>query len=308
MVAAEFFLSVHALRLKTMESKHPTGVGLGLRWELLDDVLDAGDSPCGKIRFFEISPENYMRRGGFSPNALARIAERYPLTTHGLTMSLGGTDPLDAQYFEDLATFLRRFDTGWHSDHLSFSGGNGVLLHDLLPVPFTSPTAKRIAARVREATERLEKQMAVENVSYYLTLGRNALDEEQFIRGILERADCGLLLDLNNLDVNAKNHGFDAWAWLERIPLEKVVEIHVAGPELWPNGLLIDTHGSPVRDSVHDLLRWVIERKGPVPILLERDNNVPSFDELLGEVERLDAVYQAALRQWQTQGEASRDA
>lgn len=286
-----------------MEAKHPTGVGLGLRWELLDEVLNASEQQRAMIRFFEISPENYMRRGGYSPNALARIAERHPLTTHGLTMSLGGTDPLDAAYFQDLAPFLRRFETGWHSDHLSFSGDGGVLLHDLLPVPFTSQTAKRIAERVREAAERLEKSMAVENVSYYVTLGRNALDEVDFIRDILERADCGLLLDLNNLDVNAKNHGFDSWAWLEQIPLERVVEIHVAGPELWPNGLLIDTHGTPVRDSVFDLLRWVVERKGPVPILLERDNHVPPFEELLGEIERLDAVYQAALRHWETSRE-----
>lgn len=291
-----------------MDTKNPVGVGLGLRWEFLDEVLDADQQSLAPIRFFEISPENYMRRGGRFPHALARIAERHPITTHGLMMSLGSTDPLQNAYFEELARFLRPLQCAWHSDHLSFSGLDGVLLHDLLPVPFTSRTAKRIAERIGEASARLDRPMAVENVSYYVMLGQTQIDETDFIREILDQADCGLLLDLNNLDVNAKNHGFDAWQWLARIPLERVVEIHVAGPETWPDGLLLDTHGSPVQESVYELLRWVLERTGPKPVLLERDNNFPTFNDLLEEVKKIDAVYGAAMRVWKENREANRAA
>lgn len=291
-----------------MDSKNPSGVGLGLRWELLNDVLDADEQRLSPIRFFEISPENYMRRGGHFPRSLARIAERHCLTTHGLMMSLGSTDPFDLSYFEELKRFLDRFNGQWHSDHLSFSGLDGVMLHDLLPVPFTSQSARRIADRIREASQRLERPMVVENVSYYATMGSSASAEVDFVAEVLEQADCGLLLDLNNLDVNAKNHQFDPWSWLAKIPLDRVVEIHLAGPELWPNGLLIDTHGSPVRESVYDLLQWVIERTGPKPVLLERDNNVPSFDELLDEIKKIDAVYRAALCTWEKNRQAHRAA
>jgi len=282
-----------------------TGVGLGLRFEFLDDVLDSTPERLQHVAFFEVSPENYMRRGGYVPAALARVAEQKALTTHGLMMSLGGTDPFDGPYLDELRLFLSRFGTGVHSDHLSFSGLDGAVLHDLLPVPFTRPTARRIAERIREASDRIERPMAVENVSYYLTLGSTPQDEPSFIHDVLDLADCSLLLDLNNLDVNASNHGFDAWEWLERIPLERVVEIHVAGPEPWRDGLLLDTHAAPVQPSVYRLLEWVLERTGPLPVLLERDNNVPELDELLREVGRLDATYRAALQRWSQRAEAN---
>jgi uncharacterized protein (UPF0276 family) len=278
-----------------MKQPHPFGIGLGLRWEFLDEVLTAQSGDLAPVSFFEISPENYMRRGGFYPAALERVAERHAVTTHGLSMSLGSTDALDDAYLTELAAFLTRFGGDWHSDHLSFSGVGGAFLHDLLPVPFTSRSAQRVAARVRQASERIERRMAVENVSYYASLGGAPLDEASFVTEVLETANCGLLLDLNNLDVNAHNHGFDAREWLARVPLERVVEIHVAGPETWKDGLLLDTHGSEVRPSVYELLSYVIERVGPKPVLLERDNNVPSLTDLLAEVRALDATYRAAL-------------
>jgi uncharacterized protein (UPF0276 family) len=150
--------------------------------------------------------------------------------------------------------------------------------------------------------------MVVENISYYLELGRSSLPEPVFIREILERADAQLLLDPNNLDVNATNHGFDPWAWLAQIPLDRVVELHVAGPEALDDGLLVDTHGAPVGARVFDLLAWVVERIGPVPVLLERDNNVPPLAELLAEVRALDGVYRAAVEAWRRREEASRAA
>jgi uncharacterized protein (UPF0276 family) len=291
-----------------METGRVTGVGLGLRWEFLQAVLDNEVEVASAVRFFEISPENYMRRGGYYPDALAKVAERHKLVTHGLMMSLGSPDPLDQRYFKELKRFLDRFGGAWHSDHLSFGGIDGATLHDLLPIPFTRAAARHVAERVRRAQDSLQRPMAVENISYYMPVGHAQLSEPEFIGEVLERADCKLLLDVNNLDVNAKNHGFDSWAWLRAIPLDRVVEIHVAGPEPWSEELLIDSHGAPVRPDVYELLSWVVERTGPVPVLLERDNNIPSLAELLAEVRKLDETYQAALRRHAAGKEASRAA
>lgn len=282
--------------LSLRSAASPTGVGLGLRGSFIAEV-DAGAAD-GRVPFFEISPENHMRRGGARPARLARIRERFPVLTHGLSMSLGGLEPLDPDYFAELRQFLAPIGEHWHSDHICFCGTDGKQLHDLLPVPFTSASARRIAARVREAADRLERPMAVENISYYLPLGVPSVDEPAFIAELLERADCGLVLDVNNVFVNAQNHGFDARAWLARIPLARVVQLHIAGHEFWDDvrqDLIIDTHGAPVRAEVDELLAWVIERTGPLPVLLERDNNIPALPELLGERDRLQAIYDAAL-------------
>ena len=179
----------------------PTGIGLGLRAAFVREVW-AGEAD-GKVAFLELAPENYMHRGGRSPARLEAIADRFDVITHGLMMSLGGTDPLRDDYFEQLGAFVHRYQSPWHSDHLCFSGHDGALLHDLLPVPFTSHTAKRIAARVREARDRLEIPMAVENISWYAELGQSTCDEADFVTEILEEADCGMLLDVNNVFVNA---------------------------------------------------------------------------------------------------------
>ncbi len=278
-------------------TNHPIeGVGLGLRWAFLSDVIEGAAE--GAVKFFEVSPENYMRRGGYFPEALERVAERHPLITHGLMMSIGSTDPYDQRYFEELRSFVSRFGGAWHSDHLTFSGLDGAMLHDLFPLPLTRKMAHHVADRIREAQDRLGKPMAVENISYYLELGHSEMTEPEFIREVIERADCGLLLDVNNVDVNAKNHGFDAKAWIDDIPLERVVEIHVAGPEEWDQGLLLDTHGSPVRSDVYELLAHALERSGPRPVLLERDNNIPPLSELLEEVRMVDETYQAAMKRY----------
>jgi uncharacterized protein len=285
-----------------MRSDVPTGIGLGLRAAFLDRV--ARGEADGAISFIEISPENYMHRGGRVPRSLDEASTRHRVITHGLMMSLGGTDPFDRDYFATLKAFLDRHDPPWHSDHLCWSGVGGVLLHDLLPLPFTGRVAKRVAARVREARDRLERPMAVENISWYMLAGASSLDETEFLSEILEEADCGLLLDVNNVYVNASNHGFDARAWLERIPLERVWQLHIAGhervpeqPDAGPGGptLIIDTHGADVRDEVQALLRWVIERTGPKPVLLERDSNIPPLPQLLEEVQQLGEVYRQAL-------------
>ncbi len=274
---------------------HPTGIGLGLRSAIIAEI-DAGEAD-GALAFLEVSPENYLWRGGKSVDRLARIRERFPLLGHGLTMNLGGLDPFDDRFFAELKGFLDRNPTPWYSDHLCFCN-NDSEFHDLLPPPFTRSTASRIAGRIREASDRLERPMLVENVSYYLALGEMEMDEPEFIAEILDQAGCGLLLDVNNAFVNAQNHGFDPYAWLERIPLERVRQLHVAGHESWDDDTLIDTHGADVRDEVYAMMAWVVERIGPVPVLLERDNHIPPLAELLAEVRQLDATYQEALSRW----------
>jgi uncharacterized protein (UPF0276 family) len=279
----------------------PTGIGLGLRARFIDRVA-AGEAD-GVPAFVEIAPENYMDRGGRLPARLERVAERFPVICHGLMMSLGGTDPFDPEYFAFLKGFLDRYDPPWHSDHVCWSSLDGTVLHDLLPVPFTPAAARRVASRVVEARDRLERPMAIENISWYMRLGAPGMDEPEFLVEILERADCGLLLDVNNVFVNAQNHGFDPYAWLRRIPLERVLQLHVAGHERWDD-VIIDTHGATVRDEVYDLMAWVIERTGPRPVLLERDSSIPPLPELLDEVRRLDAVYQGAVERWQAHAAA----
>lgn len=274
----------------------PTGVGLGLRAKILPQVEDGQAE--GKIAFVELSPENFMHRGGSIPRRLEQVAQRHPVICHGLTMSLGGSDPFNDEYFANLRGFLDRHNPPWHSDHLCFAGLDGALLHDLLPVPFTTASAKRIAARLAEARDRLERPMAVENISWYARLGHSEKDEPEFITEVLERADCGLLLDVNNILVNTLNHGGDPLEFLSRIPLDRVWQMHVAGHESYDNGLVIDTHGETVKDEVYELMAWVIERVGPKPVLLERDTNIPPLAELLDEVGRLQTRYDQAVSRW----------
>jgi uncharacterized protein len=275
------------------------GVGLGLRRELLDELLellDEGDPRLQAISFFELSPENFMRRGGFMPAAVDRVRARFPILSHGLMMSAGGVDPFDDAYFAELRRYLARIGAPFHSDHLSFSGTGGNILHDLLPVPLSSASARHVAARAREARDRLEMPFALENVTHYLVPGEATLDEADFIADVLDTSDAGLLLDVNNVYVNATNYGFDAVAFMAKLPLRRVVEIHVAGHERFAeDDLLIDTHGAPVIAPVLDLLTWAVARTGPVPVLLERDHNVPGMDALLADLGPIAAAYQRGL-------------
>lgn len=292
-----------SLRERLHDSTTPTGVGLGLRAEFIARV-HAGEA-TGKVAFFEVSPENYIGRGGRVSNLFEAIAEREPLITHGLMMSLGGVDPLDPGYFADLRQFLARHGSGWHSDHLCFSSQGGAVLHDLLPVPHDEATALRVAARIREAQDRLERPLAIENISYYLPVGEPQLSEAEFVTLVCEEADCGLLLDVNNIYVNSKNFGFDVHEMLAGYPLDRVVQLHVAGHTHWDRfDMFLDDHGSTAEPTVHELMAWVVERTGPVPVLLERDKKIPPLTELLAEVAALQASYDRALAGREPQAEA----
>jgi len=269
-----------------------SGVGLGLRWDFLEEVLEG---PTVDVAFFEVSPENYMRRGGYYPAALERIGRRYPLVTHGLSLSIGAEAEPDRTYVAELATEVERLGSPWHSDHLALTSGAGRVFHELLPLKFCRDVAYRVADRLEALAEALARPVAIENVTYYAHAGHAELSESDFLHTLFERTRAGLLFDVNNVYVNAQNHGFDARAALASFPLERAVELHVAGHTRTESGLLIDTHGAPVAAPVLELLAATLERTGPLPVLLERDNDVPPLAELLAEVRAVSGVVERAL-------------
>jgi uncharacterized protein (UPF0276 family) len=291
-------------------SSNIQGIGLGLRRDFIDDVLaslDEGRSLPG-VSFFEISPENYMRRGGYFPAALERISERYRFLTHGLTLSVGAVDPFDAGYMAELGDFIASTGAPFHSDHLCFSGSDGRMLHDLLPLPLSRAAAVHVAARIREAQGRLGLPFAIENITHYLIPGAPSLGEAEFIGEVLLRSDATLLLDVNNVYVNAQNYGFDPIAFLRQLPLDRVVQLHIAGhTRSEEDDVIIDTHGADVIPEVLDLCAWVIERTGPLPVVLERDHNLPPLDDLLVEVARVEEAYARGLAAREAHLTAARD-
>jgi len=268
------------------------GVGLGLRWDFLEEVVDGPPLP---IDFFEVSPENYMRRGGYYPAQLEKLLERYRLVTHGLTLSIGAADEPDRDYLAELKTELVRTRSPYHTDHLCFSSAGRRSLHELMPLQRSRRNVARIAERAERVRDALGVPFALENISYYVHPGRAELSELDFLMGVLDACDAGLLLDVNNVYVNSLNHGFDPRAFVAALDLSRVVEIHVAGHTRKASGLVLDTHGAEVVDPVYDLLAFTLARSGPRPVLLERDNNVPELSELLRELDRIRAVYDAAV-------------
>jgi hypothetical protein len=282
-VAAEQVVSEDAPRIE--------GIGIGYRHAMAQRTLEQA---VPQIRWLEIHPENYVQRGGRFRHMLERARERFPLVTHGLTMGFGAVEPAEDAYVRPLRAFLHEIGAPWHSEHLCFSGTDGVMLHDLLPLPFTRESVATAVARIREARDRLELPIAVENISYYAQAGHCEMSELDFLLEVLEQADAKLLLDVNNVFVNGKNHRFDPRSYIDRVPSERVVQIHVAGHHVRKDALVIDTHGEAVCDGVYELLEYTLRRVGPVPVLLERDQNFPPFAELVAEVERLDDIYRRA--------------
>lgn len=268
------------------------GVGLGLRWDFLEEVVEGPQLP---VDFFEVSPENYMRRGGYYPAQLEQLRERYPLVTHGLTLSIGAEDAPDAEYLRELRAEVARTGSPLHSDHLCFSSLGPRSLHELLPLQHSQRNIARVAERARRMQDILGVPFALENITYYVHPGRAEMPELEFLSAVLEASGAGLLLDVNNVYVNALNHGTDPADFIRRLDLSRVVEIHVAGHTRKPSGLVLDTHGAPVADPVLSLLELTLRLSGPKPVLLERDNDVPPLPELLAEVAALRAVYERAV-------------
>lgn len=270
-----------------------SGIGIGLRHPLAGALF--AEAPEA-LRWLEIHPENYIDRGGRYARLRAAASERWPLLTHGLTMGFGSQQPFDAQYLRKLAALVASEECPWHSDHLCISAVDGVYLHDLLPLPANGRMLALAAARIREARAALGVPIAIEPVSYYAQPPGGDRAEATFLAELLEEADARLLLDVNNVYVNAMNFGFDPRAFIDQLPLERVVQLHVAGHAVRADGLRIDTHAEPICEAVYDLFGYAMRKLArPVPVLLERDDNFPPFAELVAEVQRLDAIYQASL-------------
>lgn len=262
-------------------SRQPS-VGLGLRRGLLKDLQAA---PAGDFDFLEVAPENWIGVGGAHGAALRELAERYPLSCHGLSLSLGGPAPLDCSFLQEVRVFLDHHRVEHYSEHLSYCSDDGHL-YDLLPLPFTEEAVHHVAARIRQSQDILGRRLAVENVSYYAA-PRQDMDEVTFTNAVLREADCDLLLDVNNVYVNAINHGFDPQAFLARIEPGRVVGMHVAGHFDESDSLKIDTHGASVKPQVWSLLAEAYARFGAQPTLLERDFNFPAFAELVAELQTI---------------------
>jgi hypothetical protein len=232
--------------------------------------------------------------GGRPLRVLGEVRAQAPLVLHGVSLNLGSSDPLSADYLDQLATLAARFEPAWLSDHLCWTGVQGENLHDLLPLPLTQESVRHVAPRIAQVQDRLGRRIAIENVSSYAAFHADAMPEWEFLAAVCDEADCGLLLDVNNVFVSAHNHGFDAGAYLDAVPGERVFQIHLAGHS--ENGaLLIDTHDHAVRDEVWDLYARVLRRIGPVSTLIEWDDRIPELDVLVQEVERARAVAAAAL-------------
>lgn len=258
------------------------GAGLGLRRTLLGPLAD---QPADQVSFMEVAPENWIGVGGQFGKQFRSFTERYPFVTHGLSLSLGGPSPLDEAFLYRLKRFLDTHQIRYYSEHLSYCSDDGHL-YDLMPIPFTDEAVRYVAARIRRTQEILERRIAVENVSYYAAPGKE-MEEIDFLNAILEEADCDLLLDVNNIYVNSINHRYDAEAFLQQIPAERIGYIHVAGHYNEAEDLLVDTHGATVTDPVWALLEKAYARCGVIPTLLERDFNIPPLPELLGEVKQI---------------------
>jgi uncharacterized protein (UPF0276 family) len=262
-----------------------SGAGLGLRRELLPQLLERVPRPIG---FFEVAPENWMEMGGKYARQFRALTERHSFVTHGLSLSLGSPAPLDTRFVRGVRKFLDAHGIRYYSEHLSYCSDDGHL-YDLMPIPFTEDAVKHVASRIRRVQDILEREIAVENVSYYAAPGAE-MTELEFLNAVLERADCGLLLDVNNIYVNSINHRYDADAFLAGVPARRVRYLHVAGHYVEAEDLRVDTHGADVIDPVWTLLERTYARLGPLPTLLERDFNIPPLPTLLREVERVRAL------------------
>ncbi|WP_341503581.1 DUF692 domain-containing protein [Gallaecimonas sp. GXIMD4217] len=272
------------------------GCGLGLRRDFVEEI---GDSLPKPVQFLEVAPENWMKLGGAYGKAFRRLTERHPFVCHGLSLSIGSPAPLDMAFLKALKVFLDEHRIRLYSEHLSYCSGEGHM-YDLMPIPFTEEAVRHVVARIRQVQEVLERPLVLENVSYYAAPGKE-LDELSFIQAVLEESDCQLLLDVNNIYVNAINHGYDAEAFLKGLPTGRIAYGHIAGHYKEAEDLIVDTHGADVIDPVWALLDKAYHHHGVFPTLLERDFNLPPLTELVAEVALIDRCQ----RQHQVQVESA---
>jgi len=280
---SESYAQRHGLR--------PLGAGIGLRREFYEALPQTERS----LDWVEIIPENFLTLGGRSRRALDACAERWPVLPHGVGLNIGGPDALDEDYITRLTALVKEVDSPFFSDHLCYSRVGGVVLHDLLPLPFNEEAIDHVVPRVREVMARVGRPFLLENPSYYARMPGGTLAEASFLRHVVEQADCGLLLDVNNVFVNARNHGYDPRAFIDALPLERVVQIHLAGHTRYPD-VIIDTHVGPIIDDVWSLYRYVLARTGLVSTLIEWDQDIPSLEAVLDEADLARAALKEVAR------------
>jgi uncharacterized protein (UPF0276 family) len=257
------------------------GHGIGLRTEHYQSVLR--DSP--RVDWLEVITENFMVPGGNPRRVLRAVRDKWPVVLHGVSLSIGSVDPLDTRYLDELATLAHEIEPEWISDHLCFTGVDGVNAHDLLPLPYTEEALAHVVARVGRVQDRLRRRILLENPSSYITWAESTIPEHEFLAAVAEQADCGILLDVNNVYVSAHNHGFDAHEYLAGIPAARVGQFHLAGHRDMGDWLL-DSHDQPVPEAVWALYREAVQRYGARATLIEWDDDIPPLTTLVAEAER----------------------
>jgi uncharacterized protein (UPF0276 family) len=258
------------------------GIGLGLRRSFAAGLL----ATSRRVDWLEVTPENWIFHGGERRKLLDASAERWPMVSHGVSLSIGGPDPLDPALLDGVRDLTRRLQAPWWSDHLCYSTVNGTQLHDLLPLPFSDEAVDHTVRRMREAQARVEAPLVLENATFYAHMPGSTMDEASFLRAVLDASGGDLLLDVNNVYVNGLNHGVDPYAFIDRMPLERVRELHLAGHTA-QDGVVIDTHIGPIIEPVWALYRYTLRRAGRlIPTLIEWDQDIPPVDEVLDEVDR----------------------
>ena len=278
--------SVDTMHFPGKERLPTLGVGLSFRTEIADAIYDN----LGELDFAEVIVDNELN-GALDCLFWQKIAGKLPLVAHAVNNSLGTLEPLDVEYLRRAAGVGRKMGCGWLSDHLAFTHSGGVETEQLTPVQFSEANAAFIADKIACIGALLECPFLIENIAYYFTIPGSTLSEVEFLLRVLERGRCGLLLDVNNLYANSRNHGFDPYEFIERIPAAAVVELHVAGGEI-RDGLYVDTHGHALNSDVLELVEYAVRTKQPNAVLLEREKNFPSMEELLGEIRELRRIWQ----------------
>lgn len=260
--------------------------GIGFRKDFAEEFLSGSVLQPG---FVELAPENWMKIGGFWKKKLNELAEKYSITSHGLSLSIGSPEPIDYGFLNDVKSFLTEYNVEIYSEHLSFSKCANAHLYDLLPIPFREDAVKHVVEKIMQVQDFLKRPIAIENVSYYTPVAAE-MDEATFISEIVKASGCQLLLDVNNVYVNAFNHEYDSKEFILSLPLDKVAYIHMAGHTKVSDNLIIDSHGQAIIDPVYKLFEWTLNHVHPVPVLLERDFNIPELTELQAELNSLEKI------------------